>query len=52
MKLRFDTSQGRQTGYGLLRAKLEDQTDSAYLARSLSKDAKILLGLRAYPNKS
>lgn len=48
----IDTSQDRQTVYGLLRAQLADQTDSERLTLPLSEEAEILLGLRPYPNKS
>lgn len=45
----IDTSQDRQTVYALLRAQLEDQTSSEYLARPISDEAELLLGLRPYP---
>lgn len=48
----IDTSQDRETVYGLLRAQLADQTDSDLLARPLSEDAEILLGLRPYPKQT
>ncbi|MFN3669593.1 MAG: nucleoside monophosphate kinase [Brevundimonas sp.] len=48
----IDTSQDRETVYALLRAQLVDQTDSERLARPLSDEAEILLGLRPYPRKS
>ncbi|MFN3944043.1 MAG: nucleoside monophosphate kinase [Allosphingosinicella sp.] len=47
-----DTSQDRQTVYALLRAQLADLTESELLARPLSEDAEILLGLRPYRNKT
>ncbi|MFN3312166.1 MAG: nucleoside monophosphate kinase [Hyphomonas sp.] len=48
----IDTSQDRQTVYGLLRAELADQTGSDRLARPLSEEAEMLLGLRPYPRKT
>lgn len=49
--IEIDTSQDRQTVYALLRGQLADQTDSDRLARPLSEEAEILLGLRPYPKK-
>lgn len=48
----IDTSQDRQTVYGLLRDQLADQTDSDHLERPLSNEAEMLLGLRPYPSKA
>ena len=47
----IDTSQDRQTVYELVRVQLADQTDAARMARPLSEDAEILLGIRPYPKK-
>lgn len=47
----IDTSQDRGTVYSLLREQLADQTDSDSLARPLSDEAEILLGLRPYPKR-
>lgn len=48
----IDTSQDRQTVYAMLRAQLADLTDSERLARPLSEEAEMLLGLRPYPRKT
>ncbi|MFN3931023.1 MAG: nucleoside monophosphate kinase [Brevundimonas sp.] len=48
----IDTSQDRETVYALVRAQLADQTDSDSLARPLSEEAEMLLGLRPYPRKT
>ncbi|TGD41687.1 adenylate kinase [Pseudotabrizicola sediminis] len=50
--IEIDTSADRQTVYDLLREQLANQTDSDCLARPLSEEAEILLGLRPYPNKA
>lgn len=48
----IDTSQDRQTVYDLVRLQLADQTDAARMARPLTEDAEILLGVRPYPKKA
>jgi len=48
----IDTSQNRQAVYDLVRAELANQTDAARMARPLSEEAEILLGLRPYPKKT
>ncbi|MFN3628034.1 MAG: nucleoside monophosphate kinase [Parvibaculum sp.] len=48
----IDTSQDREAVYALLRAQLTDQTDTERLARPLSEEAEMLLGLRPYPRKT
>ncbi|MFN6980294.1 MAG: nucleoside monophosphate kinase [Brevundimonas sp.] len=48
----IDTSQDRQTVYALVRAQLADQTARDRLARPLTEDAEMLLGLRPYPRKT
>ena len=47
--IEIDTSQDRQAVYALLRDQLASQTNEEYLARPLSEEAEILLGLRPYP---
>lgn len=44
-----DTSQDRQSVYGLLRNQLSQYTDTQLMARPLNEKAEMLLGLRPYP---
>ncbi|MDZ7826927.1 MAG: hypothetical protein U5R48_14070 [Gammaproteobacteria bacterium] len=48
----IDTSQDRETVYGLLCDQLAAYTDPALMARPLSEQAEILLGRKPYPRSA
>lgn len=50
--VQIDTSQDRPAVYELVRAQLAEHTPEERMARPLSEEAEILLGLRPYPRKA
>ena len=49
--IEIDTSQDRQTVYGLVRENLSEFTDTDLAAQPLTERAEMLLGLRPFPEK-